>query len=389
MKLRTVPSIMNLKGKRVLLRVDWNIPSESPVTGHRSPEEELKIKRSIATLKQLSRRGAIVIVLTHLGRPNGRDPKFSTRRLVPILKRFGVSVRFVDGFVVGRAKPGSIFLLENVRFNLGEEKNDPKLAKRYASLGDVFVNDAFASYRPHASVVGIPKFLDSYAGPALVAEVQALQHLIHHPKQPFIAFIGGLKVSSKLSFLKTLITLCDRVYLGGAMSMNIAAARGWSVGASTIEAAAVPMARPLIKNQKLILPVDVQVTTRLTRHPRLRSTPIRSIGPKDMVVDVGPKTLAMWKREIGSAKTILWNGPVGIVERMASAKGSMALARMIAQRSQDDAFGVAGGSDTVPIVFSTKTQKKIDYVSTGGGALLEFVAKKGRLPSFIPLLTKS
>ncbi len=384
MKLRTLPSTLNLKGKRILLRVDWNIPIKKKFES----EDVLKIERSLATLKQLKKRGAIVIVLTHLGRPKGRDPKFSTRRLVPILKHFGVSIRFVNGLVVGRAKPGSIFLLENVRFNPGEEKNDPKLAKAYASLADLFINDAFASYRPHASVVGIPKFLPSYAGPALVAEVQALQRLIHHPKRPFIAFIGGLKISSKLPFLKSLLTLCDRVYLGGAMGMNIAAARGWGVGISIIEKSALPMAHTIMDNQKLILPVDVQVTTRLTSHLKLRAIAIRSVGPKDMVVDVGSKTLAMWKRDIGSVKTILWNGPVGIVEIPASAKGSKALARMIGAYAKGSAFGVAGGSDTVPIIFSTKTEKKFDYVSTGGGALLEFVAKKGRLPGLIPLLKK-
>ncbi len=395
MKLLTVPSSMNLKGKRVLLRIGWNIPLRKKFAS----EDALKIERSLATLKWLRQRGAIVIILAHLGRPKKPEPKFSTRHLARLVNRVyhqtivfhGERVSFFKERHVllnklKRAQPGSFHLLENVRFEPGEEKNSKALAKAYASLGELFINDAFADYRPHVSVVGIPKFLDAYAGPALVAEVQALQRLIHHPKHPFVAFIGGLKISSKLPFLKSLLTLCDRVYLGGAMSMNIAAARGWVVGKSVIEKSALPLARPIMKNKKLVLPVDVQVTTKLTSHPKIRSIPIRSMGPQDMVVDVGPKTLAMWKKDIASSKTILWNGPVGIVEISACAKGSRALAQMIAQRSKGSTFGVAGGSDTVPIIFSTKTQKKFDYVSTGGGALLEFVAKKGKLPGLIQLM---
>jgi len=386
---------MDLHGQRLLLRVDWNVP-----LGHAlASEESVKIGQSVDAIRDLAKRGAITIVLTHLGRPEGRDPNFSTKQLVPLLKvRYRLPVQF-HGEAVSKqiehrkllrtldgAAPGSVHLLENVRFEKGEETNDRVLSQAYAALAHLYVNDAFAScHRAHASIAGITKWLPSYAGVDLVDEVAALSRLLEEPKRPFVAVIGGLKISTKMPVIRQLLSRCDKLLVGGAMATTILSAKGLAMGASFVETEALAQAKSLLVKKQLGLPEDVVVIRKRDQDPRARVVSVKALQFDDIAMDVGPSTLAAWAKEINAASTILWNGPVGVVEQAAFAGGSVALARMIAKRA-GRAFTVVGGGDTVPLLFKKKIQRRFSHVSMGGGALLEFIAKQGRLPGLVPLM---
>lgn len=396
MRLRTLPAKKNLRGQRVLLRVDWNIPLEGGI----EPEASLKVERSLQMLKTLTARGAIVIVLTHLGRPKKREASLSTKRLVPLLKKgydfdvifHGESVSDAKGRAkiekhLASAEAGSMHLLENVRFEAGEEKNLASLAKAYASLGDMFVNDAFAScHRAHVSVVGIAKYLPGFAGLSLEAEAKSLSALLTKPKRPFVAVIGGKKLSTKIPIITTLLKTCDAVMVGGAMAHACLVAKGYSIGASYVETEALSAAKKLLKAKNLFLPSDLIVTHKLKEGSALRHVPIDKLESKDISVDIGYATLKDWGQHIQSAKTILWNGPIGVTEFKEMGAGSRFIARVIGAQAKGRALGIAGGGDTIPVIQSTKTLESFDFVSTGGGAMLEFLTKKGHLPGLTPLL---
>ncbi len=394
MSLRSLPTKGSLRGKRVLVRVDWNVP----IVGL-APDESLKIERTLPTLHALAKRGAVVIVLTHLGRPTQREKRYSTKRLAQVIeKRYGTLIQFHDQSVsreqerrtlldaLATAPIGSMHLLENVRFESGEETNDLRLAKAYASLGQMFVNEAFAScHRAHASVVGIAKRLPSYAGPSLVSEVMHAERLTHTPKRPFVTVIGGAKLSTKMPVLVALLASCDEILIGGAMATTLFAAKKRKIGKSLFEKSAMASARKLVTQKKIILPIDVTVTEHLSAQPTLRYAAAENIGARDIVIDVGPKTARDWGARLKRAKTILWNGPVGIVEIHAAGFGSRFLARTIANQARRGSFTAVGGGDTLPIIVETNTLDRFDFVSTGGGALLEFLANKGKLPGLAPL----
>jgi len=388
---------MNLRGQQVLLRLDWNVP----LVGSFAKEDTLKLERSLDTIHLLQRRGAIVIVLTHLGRPKDREPELSTKRLVAVLKhRFRLEVNFHGQSVsvakerkalleeLSQAEPGTVHLLENVRFEPGEEKNEAKLAKAYASPAKIFINDAFASsHRAHTSIVGIAKHLPAYAGPQLAEEVRALSAFLEKPKRPFLVVIGGLKLSTKIPVLKVLLTRCDKLLVGGAMATTLAAALGQKVGKSFVEKTMLKTAKAIAQNPKIMLPVDVMVTKKLDHQPKLVRRDASALEKDDLIVDVGLKTLKAWGDQIKTANTLLWNGPVGIAEIHSCGAGSRFLARAIAARSRGKAYGVVGGGDTLPVIYATKTEHQFDHVSMGGGALLEFLEKKGKLPGLLPLMT--
>lgn len=392
MKLRTLPASLTLTGKRVLVRVDWNVPK-----AHASLDDSLRITRSLPLVHDLSARGATVILLTHLGRPTRRDLRYSTRPLSVLLKRrHNLSTTFHPESVsdargrkrlqerLAQAEAGSVHLLENVRFEAGEDKNDRKLAKAYAELADIYINDAFgASHRAHTSLVALAKALPAYAGPALVTEVEALSRLLNRPSRPFVAILGGLKLSTKLPLLSKLLRSCDQVMVGGAMAATCMAAKGMAVGASTVERPLIKQIKTIIGSSKLILPVDVKV--RRGRERALYRRPADQVEKGDVIVDVGPATLAAWAARIKKAKTIMWNGPVGISEEQATGAGTRFLARAIAARAKGPVFGVAGGGDTLPVITQTRTSEWFDHVSTGGGAMLAFVAGDGKLPGLEPL----
>lgn len=389
MKLRALPSKTSLKGKRVLLRVDWNVPVAGPFSG----EKALKLERTFGTIRNLADRGAVVIVMTHLGRPKGRDPKLSTEKLAHIAHGMSdIPIHFCGEALdaptglkkaqdlVHVAKPGTVFLLENVRFLKGEETDAPTLAKAYASLGDLFINDAFAaSHRKHASVVGVAKLLPSYAGPSLAAEVTALSKLLEKPKRPYIAVVGGAKLTTKLGVLESLLTVADRVLVGGAMAHPFFAAKKLKIGKSLIEKKGIVIAKKLLKNPKLALPTDAVVSLKLDPK-KAHVVFLNGVKATEVIGDIGTETMMTWSLWLKKAKTVVWNGPVGVAEIPTFSHGSLVLARVIASKSKGPCFGVVGGGDTLPVVAKSGMGEWFDHISTGGGAMLEFIAKKGDLP---------
>ncbi len=397
MKLSQVPPRTSLKGKRVFLRVDWNVPA-----GVLHGEDSLKIEHSIMMISSLVDRGAIVVVASHFGRPKGKDPACSLKRLTRIVSSHSaIPMDFVPepldtakGLAAAKSrieegKPGSVFVLENVRFYAGEEKNALPLSKAFASLADIFINDAFAScHRAHASVVGVARLLPHYAGPALLAEVHALQHLLNKPKHPFVAIIGGAKISTKIDVIQSVLTFADHVCIGGAMANTLLAAQGKQVGKSMVEKEGIAIAKKLLKEKKIMLPVDVVVATSIANGVAVRAASTDDVKKTEAIGDIGPETMRQWAELIKKAKTIMWNGPVGVTEISSFSHGSLVIARTMAARSKGTAFGVAGGGDTLPVILSSGMCEWFDHLSTGGGAMLEFVAKKGKLPGIVALESK-
>lgn len=395
MKLRMLPKSMSLKGKRVLLRVDWNVPR----TGQGSAEDSLKLTQGVETIREYVKRGAVVLVLTHWGRPKHREAHYSTRRLQRFVRStyhlplefLGADLTIAKGLHAAQEKiqaaaPGTIFLLENVRFYPGEEKNDKKLARAYASLADIFVNDAFAScHRVHVSVVGAAALLPHYAGPHLASEVQALERLLKAPKHPFVVVIGGAKISTKIDVLRAFIALADRVCIGGAMAHAFFAAQKLNIGKSFVEKEGVRLAKKLLTSKKIYLPQDVLAAAELNAHGHPRATELKNLKKTECIGDIGPETMRVWSGIVKTAKTIVWNGPLGAAEFSPFSHGSLTIGRAIALRSQGKAYGVVGGGDTLPIMFASGMSEWIDHLSTGGGAMLEFIAKKGNLPGILTL----
>ena len=394
MKLRLLPTTKRLSGVRVLLRVDWNVPLSGPFAA----EDSLKIERSLGTIRDFVERGAIVVLLTHLGRPKGHDVKLSTKHLLARVKdrrldlqHLSADIETPKGFEelkkkISDAKEGSCFLLENVRFANGEEKNDAKLAARYAELGDLFVNDAFAScHRAHVSVVGIAKKLPSFAGPSLEAEVSGLSKLLGKPKHPYLAFVGGAKITTKIDVMTALLKVADKVFVGGAMATAFFAAKKYQIGKSFVEKEGIAHAKKLLKSSKLVLPQDVLVASKIAPgvHP-IAADPAK-LKKTDMIGDIGPMTMRAWAQEIKKAKTIVWNGPLGVTEVPAFSHGSLILARMMGARSKGVAYGVAGGGDTLPVAIQSGMSEWFDHLSTGGGAMLEFLSSNGKLPGLVAL----
>lgn len=396
MKLPILSPSKSVHGKRVFLRVDWNVPLDAGF----GAEDSLKLSRSIETVKMLKERGAIVLIATHLGRPKGKDPKLSTKRLLRLLSlEHGLEVGHLPyaldiphslaqvSAIVSKALPGTVFLLENVRFSEGEEKNDAKLAKAYASLVDIFVNDAFASsHRSHASVVGIAKLLPHFAGPTLVDEVKALEKVIEKPKKPYVAFVGGAKITTKIEVVNALLQIADHVCIGGAMAHAFFVAQKREIGKSYVEKEGVAVAKKLLKNKKIHLPVDVIVSKKIEAHAYARVAPITGVLKSEMIGDIGPQTMREWSGLIAQAKTLVWNGPMGVAEIPAFSHGSLTIGRAIASRSKGKAYGVAGGGDTLPVALSTGMSEWFDHLSTGGGAMLEFIVKKGKLLGLLSLM---
>ncbi|HPF94965.1 MAG TPA: phosphoglycerate kinase [bacterium] len=389
MKLRTLSAKHKLDQQPVLVRVDWNIP----LNGSLEAEHHLKLQRSKVLIGELVERGAKPIFLTHIGRPKKREAQFSTKRLVPIVKKaIGMNIVYLEGSVtkakdlkamqkqIQDAEPGTCFLLENVRFEKKETLNDKSLAKAYASLGGIFVNDAFAScHRKHTTVVGLASLMESYAGPALIDEVTNLSKLLKKTASPYLAILGGKKLTTKASIIKSLTKKVDTLCIGGAMAALFIKMHNHSIGASYYEAEALPIVKKLLKEKTILLPVDVIVTKKLSLQPRLRKVTIDQIEKDDIIVDIGPKTLREWHGHIQKAKTIVWNGPLGLSEVFSTGFGSRFIAKSIAKRS-DAALSICGGGDTIPVIAQAKALSQIDFVSTGGGAMLEFLANNGDLP---------
>ncbi|MCD7097586.1 phosphoglycerate kinase [Stenotrophomonas sp. MMGLT7] len=370
---------LDLSGKRVLIRQDLNVPIEN---GQITSEQ--RILASVPTLKLALKQGAAVLVMSHLGRP--KEGTWSQEdSLEPVAERLtallGVPVPLVKDWVDGvQVKPGQIVLLENVRFNVGEGKDDEALAKRYAALCDVFVMDAFGTaHRAQASTHGVIRFAPVAAGgPLLMAELDALGKALHAPAKPLLAIVAGSKVSTKLELLSNLVGKVDQLIVGGGIANTFIAAAGLPVGKSLCEPDLIDTARKIVADAKargaeIPLPTDVVVAKQFLPDAPATVKAVADVADDDLILDIGPKTAARYAGLISKAGTVVWNGPVGVFEFEAFGHGTQVLARAIAD---SPAFTIAGGGDTLAAVDKYGIANRISYISTGGGAFLEFLEGK-------------
>ncbi len=396
MKIKSIKNIKNLQGKVVLLRVDFNVPIKD-----QKVREEYKIKMSLPTIEYLLRKGARVVAMSHLGSPKGKvNPDLSLAPIAKSLQRllseraYKRKIKFVSGVVdqkvfaeVAELKNGELLLLENLRFEIGEEKNESAFAKKLASLGDIYINDAFAvSHRDQASVSAIKKYITSYAGLLLEDEVSALAK-INKPKQPLIAVMGGSKVDTKAPLIEKMYKKAEFILLGGALANNFFKVLGYEVGASLIDDDSLIFAKKFVKrgrlDQKIILPCDVVVLSA----GKYLAKSSDNLTKKDRIVDIGPKTVEMYSLIIKKAATVVWNGPMGCFEEKSSSFGTLAVGRIIAARSKGAAFGLVGGGETAEAIKLTKMSQYIDWVSTAGGAMLAYLGGE-KMPGLTKIVSK-
>lgn len=370
---------MDWSGKTALVRVDFNVPMRDGEVA-----DDTRIRAALPTLGLLREMGARIVLLSHLGRPDGkRVEKYS---LKPVAARaselLGVDVRFAQDCVgpsaedaVSALGAGDVALLENVRFHPEEEANDSGFAGQLAGLGDVFVNDAFGTaHRAHASTEGVTAFMESVAGLLMEKEVTFLSGALEDPQHPFIAIVGGAKVSSKLAVLENLIDRVDRLLIGGGMANTFLKASGREVGKSLLEANLVPVAQALMeRGGKILLPTDVIVTTDFKSSDPPRTVAADAVGSDDMIVDIGPASRDAFARALDGAATILWNGPMGVFEDERFAAGTLAVAQAMAASSGTT---IVGGGESVQAVEQAGLADKLSHVSTGGGASLELIEGK-------------
>ncbi len=380
---------LDLKGKRVFIRVDFNVPlSEDGQT----VTSDKRIRESLPTIQYALEQGAGVILASHLGRPKGKpDPKYSlkpvARRLEELLGRPVKMAPDCVGPEVEALKPapGEVLLLENVRFHEGETKNDPEFARQLASLADVFVLDAFGSaHRAHASVVGVAQYLPAAAGFLMEKELEYLGKAISNPERPCVAILGGAKVSDKIEVIENLLKIADKLLIGGAMAYTFLRAQGKPVGRSLVEEDKVDLARQLLDKagDKLMLPVDHVVTDEIKEGAQAQV--VEAIPDDKVGADIGPKTVEAYKRVIATAKTIIWNGPMGVFEKPPFDRGTVEIAKAVAESG---ATSIVGGGDSVKAVEAAGVADKITHISTGGGASLEFLSGK-ELPGVAALRDK-
>ncbi|GJQ36864.1 MAG: phosphoglycerate kinase [Anaerolineaceae bacterium] len=390
MNKKTVKDI-DLKGKRVFMRVDFNVPmAEGKVT------DDKRIKAALPTIQYCLDQGASLLLASHLGRPKGgSDPEFSLRAASEVLSTLinrpvtmapdcvGTEVEAIARSL----KPGDVVMLENTRFHKGEEKNDPDLAKQMAALADVYVNDAFGSaHRAHASTEGIARFLPAVSGFLMEQELEYLGKAVANPEHPYIAILGGAKISDKILVVETLAGKCDKLIIGGGMANTFLAAKGLNMQDSLIEAESIETARTLLAKlgDKLVLPADAVIADKFDPESNSQIVEVDKIPAGWRMLDVGPKTVGLYKATLDGAKLIVWNGPVGVFEMPKFAEGTFALAKLLAESG---ATTVIGGGDSASAVKKAGVAKQMTHVSTGGGASLEFLEGK-ELPGVAALLDK-
>ncbi len=377
MKLRTLHDAP-VSGKRVLVRVDFNVPLDRK-TGEVA--DDTRIRAALPTIQYLIRQGARVILMSHLGRPDGKV--VDSLRLDPVARRLshllGRPVKKAPDCVgpdveamVARLEPGEVLLLENVRFHPGEEANDPAFAEALARLGEIYVNDAFGTaHRAHTSTAGLARFLPAYAGLLMEKEVYYLTKVLESPERPYIAVIGGAKVSDKLPVLRNLLPRVDRLLVGGGMANTFLRAQGHRVGASLHEEDQVDIARELLAAGKILVPIDGVIADRVAADARTQIISFGDVPEGWSVLDIGPETVRQFQEALRPARTVLWNGPVGVFELEPFAGGTRAIAEFLAGLT--GALRVIGGGETVAAVEKLGLADKFDHVSTGGGATLEFL----------------
>ncbi len=379
--LKTIKDV-DIDGKKVIVRVDFNVP----VDEKGKVKEDGRIRAVIPTIKYLLKRNCKVILMSHLGRPDGKVVE--SLRMGGVAKRLaqllGKNVKKLDDCVgsevaaaVRNMKDGDVVLLENLRFHKEEEENGRKFAKALASLADIYVNDAFSvSHRAHASVVGITEFLPGCAGLLMEREVKGLRGLLEKPQRPFVAVLGGAKVSDKIKLIENLLKKADKILVGGAMAFTFLKAKGFSVGNSKVEYGYVGEAARLLESGKIVLPVDVVAADKFDASAKAKVVAADSVPDGLIGLDIGPETLRVFKKELTSAKTIMWNGPAGVFEFDRFSGGTRELAMII---SKSKATSVVGGGDTLAAVRKFGLSDAFSYASTGGGAMLEFLEGK-KLP---------
>ncbi len=388
MNKKTVKDI-DLKGKRVFMRVDFNVPmADGKVT------DDKRIKAALPTIKYVLEQGASLLLASHLGRPKGGpDPEFSLRAASEVLATLlGVPVKMAPDCVGPEVealakdlKPGEVLMLENTRFHKGEEKNDLELAKQMASLAEVYVNDAFGSaHRAHSSTEGIARFLPAVSGFLMEQELEYLGRAVANPEHPYIAILGGAKISDKILVVETLASKCDKLIIGGGMANTFLTAKGLNMQDSLVEAESIETAKTLLGKlgDKLVLPVDAIIADKFDAEANTQTVDVDKIPAGWRMLDVGPKTISLYQSTLDGAKLIVWNGPVGVFEMPKFAEGTFALARMLAESK---AITVIGGGDSASAVKKAGVAKQMTHVSTGGGASLEFLGGK-ELPGVAALL---
>jgi len=365
-------------GKRALVRCDFNVPLDE----NRNITDDIRIREAVPTIKYLLDHGAAVVLCSHLGRPRGKVVE--EMRLTPVAARLsellGKPVKALDDCVgpaveaaVAAMKPGDVILLENLRFHAEEEKNDPEFAKQLAKLGDVFVNDAFGTaHRAHASTAGVADYLPAVAGFLMKKEIDFLGSAVQNPKRPFVAILGGAKISDKIGVIENLLTKADRILIGGGMANTFFAAKGYEMGDSLVEQDAVATAADLISRagDRLMLPVDVMLADAFSAEATTRIALPDEVQPGWRILDIGPKTIGVFSDVIAKAGTVIWNGPMGVFELAPFAEGTFAIARALAA---SDAMSIVGGGDSAAAVQESGVADQIGHISTGGGASLEFL----------------
>ncbi len=379
---------INFRDRRVLLRADFNVPLDDK----QQITNDLRIRRTLPTIRKILDDGGMVVACSHLGRPKGKFvPELSlapvARRLSELLDR---EVRFTEDCigpeaanVVGKMQAGDIVLLENLRFHEGEKKNDPDFAKKLAELGDIYVNDAFGTaHRAHASTVGVTAYFNqAVAGYLMEKEIRYLGGALSNPERPFAAILGGAKISGKIDVIRNLKDKVDLLLIGGGMTFTFAKAMGHKIGDSLLEEDRVEMARELISSlkssrAKLVFPVDAVVAREISDDAETRVVPIDEIPEGYKGLDIGPKTVSLFEKELAGSKTIVWNGPMGVFEHKPFAQGTYAIAKSLAELTEHGATTVVGGGDSASAVNKAGLEDRLSHISTGGGASLEFLEGK-------------
>ncbi len=394
MNKRTVRDV-DVAGKRVLVRVDFNVPLDA----EGRVADATRIREALPTINYLRERGARVILMSHLGRPDGQVKE--SLRLAPVaevLKQLlGAPVRYVRDCVgpeveaaVAALQPGEVLLLENLRFHPEEEQNDPAFSRQLAALGDLYVDDAFGTaHRAHASTEGVTHYLPAVAGLLMEKELDAFSRILDAPERPFAAIIGGAKVSTKIGVLRNLLGKVDRLLIGGGMANTFLKAQGHEVGRSLVEPDKLDVATDLLRaaaqaGVEVVLPVDAVVVDRLEAEAPRRVVPIDAVPPELLIADIGPGTVERFAQALADARTVLWNGPMGVFEVPPFAAGTRALAEVVGRLN---AVTVIGGGDTVAAIEQAGCADRMTHISTGGGATLELL--EGRvLPGVAALLDR-